>query len=114
MLPYWYSRDILYTGGQSPTFCFLYFLFPFLMCLLVDFAGGISSDTHHLMSFISCLLPPLDRLHSHLHQPVLGFAIGEIADALDGLLGVVLGQRACLVDTVCFEDELSCLFCKCQ
>lgn len=55
------------------------------------------------------LLPPLDRLHSHLHQTILGFAVGEIADALDGLFGVVLRQCSRLVDTVCLEDELSCL-----
>lgn len=38
----------------------------------------------------SNLLPPLDRLHSHLNQPILGLAFREIADALDGLLSVVL------------------------
>lgn len=58
----------------------------------------------------SVLLPPLNRLHSHLNQPVLGLAVGEIADALDSLLGVVLRQCSCLVDAVCFEDKLSRLF----
>lgn len=81
----------LYTGGQSPVFDFSIFDVPVSSFILVFF-------------LLFRLLPPLDRLHSHLDQSILGFAFGEIANALDGLLGIVLRQCPCLFDAVGFKN----------
>lgn len=93
--------------AKAPPFVFSisflsFFLFVISTCSLTLI---VALAMLHLLG----LPPPLDSLHSHLHQTVLGLAVGEIADALDGLLGVVLRQCSCLVDAVCLEDELSCL-----
>lgn len=90
-------------GAKAPPFVFSisFLVFDVLVSIVLLLVF------HPVVFGLFCLLPPLDRLHGHLHQPILGLAVGEIADALDGFLGVVLCQRSCLVDAVCFEDELS-------
>lgn len=37
------------------------------------------------------LLSPLQDLLAHLHEPVLGLAVGEEGDGSDGLVHVLLG-----------------------
>lgn len=91
-VPHSYSGIIVH-WSQSPVSRFS--IFDVLVSLVVLLI---------LFFHLSSLLPPLDGLHSHLQQTILGLAIGEIAKALDGLLGVVLRKRSRLVDAVRFED----------
>lgn len=55
------------------------------------------------------LLPPLHDLGAHLDETVLGLAGREAADGLDGVINVLLGQRAGLLQAAATRHELSCL-----
>lgn len=67
-------------------------------------AAGFADSARHAASLV-----PLQRLDSHLHQPVLGLAVRERRDGSNGLLGIVLRQRPSLLDTVALEHQISCL-----
>lgn len=53
------------------------------------------------------LLLPLEDVPRHLQEPLLSLALGELGDGCGRLVGVVLGQRARLLDAVGLEDQLA-------
>ncbi len=53
------------------------------------------------------LFLPLQDVPRHLQEPLLGLALGEMGDGGGRLVGVVLGQRARLLDAVGLEDQLA-------
>lgn len=69
--------------------------------------GNGAFDSRLVVSRWLRLLAPLDCLDSHLHEPVLGLALREFADALDSLFRVIFSQRPRLLDTVRLQDDLS-------
>lgn len=51
-------------------------------------------------------LPPHGLL-AHVDQPRLGLAVWEVADGSHSLVGILLGQRTGLLNTVAVVDELT-------
>lgn len=58
----------------------------------------------HITHKVESLLVPLDRLVSHLHQTVLGLALGEVSNGTHGLLRVLLRQSAGLLDAITLKN----------
>jgi hypothetical protein len=53
------------------------------------------------------LLAPPHGFVTHVDQPSLGLTVREVADGLNGLIGVVLSQTTCLLHTVTAVDDLT-------
>ena len=52
---------------------------------------------------------PLHGLLTHINQAGLRFAVGEIADCSDGLVGEVLSKGMGLFNTVALADDITSL-----
>jgi hypothetical protein len=66
----------------------------------------------HTLSPTVRLLSPLKDFGAHLDQAVLGIAVGEWRDGLDGLVDVVLCQGAGLLETGAGKYDFACLSTK--
>lgn len=97
----------MYTSRLSP----VYVAFWYVPCSCNVSTTATVSSRWRVPADKYQLFVPLQRLDSHLYEPVLGLAVGKAADGLDRLAGVVLGQRPCLFYPVALIYQIPCLFC---
>ena len=80
--------------------------FPGKLRLLLALMDGL---------FLLCpflLLPALHDFGAHLQQTVLRFAFWEAGNCFCGAVDVKLGECACLLDAVAFDDKFAGLDCN--
>ena len=83
-----------------------YIPLPFSL-LVFHSSPSLSSLASQMPRSARSLLSPLQHLSAHLNQPILGLALGERRYRLDGLIDVVLGQGAGLLEAGGREYDLA-------